>query len=98
MNSRCLKTAGIAIVIGKFIFGCAPEKRFETPEGARITTDVRGFLAPYPDPGPFNSIQVITIEHVVHLSDLVSGGLGDAETEEIARQAPQGTSRELRRS
>jgi hypothetical protein len=49
VNSRCVKTAGVAIVLGKHISGRALEKRFEAPECARINTDVRGSLAQHPD-------------------------------------------------
>jgi hypothetical protein len=55
VTSRCVKTAGIAIVIGKFISACTLEKRFEAPEGARITTDLRGSPAQNPVLGPPSS-------------------------------------------
>ena len=87
-NSRRLKTAGIAFIIGRFISGCALEKRFGTPEEVRITTDVRGSLAQQPDLRPPRFMRAITVKHVSRLSGLVSRGLGDRETEEIASLAP----------
>jgi hypothetical protein len=86
-DSTRLKVAGIAIIIGRFISGCALEKRFETPEEARISTDVRGSLAQQPDLRPPGFIQTITTKYVSRLPGLVSSGLGDQETEEIKRAA-----------
>ena len=86
-NSRRLKTAAIAIVIGRFISGCVLEKKFETPEEARITTDVGESLAQPLDLQPPRLIQAITAKQVSRFSGLLSGGLGVRETKEIARLA-----------
>jgi hypothetical protein len=83
-DSRRLKVAGIAIIIGRFISECALEKRFEIPEEARISTVVRGSLAQQPDLLPPGFMQANPAKYVSRLSGLVSVGFGDRETQEIA--------------
>ena len=88
MSFHVFKRMGLVILIGKLIAGCALERQFQTPEDARITTDVRGLLDQHPDLGPPNSIDLSTLKRVVYLSGFVSTGLEGRDAAEIARQAP----------
>jgi osmotically-inducible protein OsmY len=87
MNIQLLKTVGLAVLFGKLIAGCALDRRAETPEDAKITTDVRSLLDQHPDLGPPDSIRVSTANHVVYLSGSVNTELEGREAAEIAHRA-----------
>jgi osmotically-inducible protein OsmY len=89
MSQSNLIAAGTMVLILIGLSGCATFEKCGVEGCAsddKITANVHAAFAQHPELGEPNSINVQTVNHVVHLSGSVSAGEMRATAESVARQ------------